>query len=138
MTYAIKVSKRDLSMYAEECVWKDEEGHNADGIGPACDAHCKSLDGDTRLIRDYGTSTYEYDDGDAEEYGSPVEWAATWLEGKDFPSLYKNGTGPARDHDWLSGSEDDPYKDEFTEYSIYLTGDWTDIERGVVFDRVSV
>jgi len=136
MAYKIEVSKRDLSMHAEECAWKNEDGHNAEGTGEACDEMCKTLDGDTREIRDYGTSTYEFDDG--EEYGSPVEWAAAYLGGYNFPALSapQLTNGQASESDWLSGSEDDPYKDEFTEYHIYLTGDWTDTERGTVFEKV--
>lgn len=139
MTYTIEVSKRDLSTDAEECLWKNEEDHNAEGTGPACDGQCKSLDGDTREIRDHGTSTYEIDDDELKEHGSPVEWAVWYLSGHNFPSLTapQMKDGKAMEREWLSGSEDDPYKDEFTEYHVYLTGDWTESERGAVFSRAS-
>jgi hypothetical protein len=138
MAYIIEVSKRDLSSNAEECLFKNEEGHNAEGTGEDCTGECKSLDGDTREIRDYGTEGYEYDDSDAEDHGSPVEWAVSYLGGKDFPGLNapQITDGTATEREWLNGSEEHPYWDQFTEYHIYLTGDWTDVERGTVFTRV--
>lgn len=131
MAYVIEVNKRDVSQYAEECPFAEQDDHE-------CDGQCRSLDGDVRVIHDYGQSDYEYDDSDAEDHGSPVQWAIDYLGGRDFPDLNKPQIrdGKADESEWLSASDPHPYKDEETEYSIYLRGDWTPEERAQVFNAV--
>lgn len=131
MAYVIEVNKRDVSQYAEECPFRDEADHE-------CDDQCRYLDGDVREIRDHGRSEYEYDTDDAEEHGAPVRWATEYLGGHHFPALYKPQIhdGKVSEHEWLSAHDPDPYKDEETEYSIYLRGDWTPEERAQVFAAV--
>lgn len=144
MAYVIEVAKRDMSDRSEECGWKNEEGHNTEGTGPDCDEMCMSLDGNPREVRDYGTHTHEYDAADhAEDHGSPVGWAVALLGNMlpvaaTFPDLHapQQTDGRVSVRDWLHGTEDDPYRDQYTEYTVYLTGDWSDEERGHVFRTV--
>lgn len=131
MAYVIEVNKRDISQYAETCEYAGQDDHE-------CDEMCRYLDGDVREIRDHGQSNYEYDSDDAELYGSAVQWATEYLGGRDFPALYKPQIRDGRvgEHEWLSTNEPGPYKEEETEYSIYLRGDWTPEERAQVFEAV--
>lgn len=140
MPYVIEVNRRDMSDYLEHCAWKDEEGHNAEGTGPDCDEMCKSTDGDPREIKEHGTKEHEYDEDAAEEYGSPYNWACFLLSGHHFPDLHNGGTangGKRPERDWLSGNEGHAYRDEYTEWSVYLRGDWTEEERFRIFEEVA-
>lgn len=147
MAYAIEVHKRDMSDSLEECAWKDKEGHNPEGTGPDCDEMCKSTDGDPREIGDWSTESHEYEPDDhAEDYGSPVEWAVSLLGNRipvaaSFPDLYKSGSahnGRRPERDWLSGNDKHPYEDKYTEYSVYLRGDWTKEDRYQVFEKAGI
>lgn len=145
MAYALEISQRVITPYAEECAYKNEEGHNAEGTGPECESDCRWLDGDTREIEDRGTSTVEMDDYDAEEHGSPVAWAAHYLS-KHHPEITEANGGMTetfdakwRDHvpesAWLYGThETDAYNPEpETETTVRLTGDWDTNQRSKVF-----
>lgn len=143
MAYIIEVNKRDLSRDAEECFWKNEEGHNAQGTGPECTGDCMSLEGDVREIRDRRPSADQYDADYAEEHGSPVEWAIAYLNNyyptSSFPDLYVGDYsrgGRRAESEWLSGNETHPYRNEETEYTIYLRGDWSEEQRWEVFEKV--
>jgi hypothetical protein len=131
VAYVIEVNKRDVSRYAEECEFKNDDDHE-------CDDQCRYLDGDVREIRDYGKAEYEYDPDDAELYGTPVQWASEYLGGHNFPALNKPQIhdGKVSEHEWLSASDPHPYQEHETEYSIYLRGDWTPEERAQVFEAV--
>ncbi|MFE0472606.1 hypothetical protein ACFW2V_13425 [Streptomyces sp. NPDC058947] len=131
MAYVIEVNKRDVSRYAEKCEHEGQDDHE-------CDEMCRYLDGDVRVIRDHGQSDYEYDDSDAEDHGTPVRWAIDYLGGHHFPDLYKPSIrgGKVSECEWLSANDPDPYRDQETEYSIYLRGDWTPEERAQVFEAV--
>lgn len=132
MAYVIEVNKRDVSPYAETCEYEGQEDHE-------CDGDCRWLDGDLREIRDHGKSEYEYDPRDADLYGPPVQWATECLAGSSFPALHPSSSpveDATREHEWLHGASPDPYKDEETEYSVYLRGDWTPEERAQVFRAV--
>lgn len=145
MAYVLKISQRVITPYREECCFKDEEGHNAEGTGPECVSECRWMDGDTRVIRDHGTSEVEMDDYDLEEYGSPVAWAAHYLS-KHHPEITEGYGGLSetfdarwRDHvpesAWLSGEfETDAYDPEpRTETTVYLTGEFDTSQRSKVF-----
>lgn len=147
MAYAIDVHRRDMSDSLEECALKNEKGHNPEGTGPDCDEMCKSTDGDPREVEDRGVESHEYDPEDhAEDYGSPVEWAVSLLGNHipvaaSFPDLHKSGSalGDRRpERDWLSGNDEHPYEDKYTEYSVYLRGDWTEEDRYQVFEKVGI
>lgn len=129
MAYVIEVNKRDVSPYAEECPYAGEDGHE-------CDGQCRWLDGDLREIQDHGTTEYAYDEDDAEEHGTPVQWAIAFLSGHRFPALEPSTTGPVGEHAWLSGHEEHSHKEQRTEYSVYLRGGWTLQERAAVFEAV--
>jgi hypothetical protein len=139
MSYTLEISRRDISRNAEECPWKDEEGHNVEGTGPECEPACLSLDGDVRELRDHGTHTAEFgrdvDTYDWDEYdGDPVAWAAHYLS-KNHPEISDAGmVGETADkREWMWGTDEHPYEDKETETTVYVTGDFTDRERAEVF-----
>lgn len=132
MAYVLEISRRDISRNAEECAYRNEDGHNAAGTGPGCDAHCTDLEGNVRGLRDYGTDVIEMDGGDREEYGGPVAWAAHYLS-KHHPDVTYGPSGDqVAEREWLSGTSPDPYKDEETETTVYMKGEFTDAQRGQI------
>lgn len=115
MAYMIETSIHLYSPYSEDGDW---------------------LDGDTRTINVSTPTPYVFDEYDAEEHGTPVNWAVHILrkEGMNESSAYPvdDAIGP---HAWLSETYQDPYTDELQETSARLTGEWTDMERAEVFRR---
>lgn len=145
MAYILEISQRDITPYAAECAFKNEDGHNAEGTGPECTGDCRWMDGDTRLLRDSSTSEIEMDAYDLEEYGSPVTWAAHYLA-KHHPEITEGHGGLPetfdekwRDHvpesAWLSGEyESNAYDPEpLTETTVYLRGEFDTNQRSKVF-----
>ena len=132
MAHIIEVNKRDVSQYAETCGFKDEPDHE-------CDEQCRYMDGDVREIRDHGQSDYAYDSDDAEEHGTPVAWAISYLGGQNFPDLHNGSSchdGKRGEREWLSANDPHPYEEHETEWSVYLRGDWTEEERFQIFAAV--
>ncbi|MBD3004569.1 hypothetical protein [Streptomyces sp. 5-10] len=139
MPYMLKISRRDITGYREECPFKDEEGHNANGTGPDCVPDCLWMDGDVRELHDYGTHVAEFGENvdayDWEEYeGDAVAWAAHYLS-KNHPDVTTSGTvgETASEREWLSGNTPDPYEEKEEETHVYVLGDFTDRERAEVF-----
>ena len=94
------------------------------------------MDGSNVELETPSTSTLVYDADDAEDHGSPVGWAVDALDRTDVVEASMWPIPDAvREHDWLSGSYQDPYRGEsrVTETTARLTGDWTPEERAEVF-----
>ena len=115
MAYTIEINRRSVSYHNDEGLW---------------------LEGDTRLITDYGQDvrTYEpaYDDV------SPIAWAVEVISNTDarepsidpIPELVHAGA-------WLSGSYQLPASTEIEETTVRVTGEFTDWGRAEIFRRVS-
>jgi hypothetical protein len=145
VAYILEISQRVISGYREECCFKDEEGHNAEGTGPECSGECRWMDGDVREISNKGTSTYEMDEYEAEEYGSPVAWAAHYLS-KHHPEITEASAGMTETFDakWRSHvpenaelygeCDDNPFDPEpRRETRVRLTGEFDTYQRSKVF-----
>lgn len=103
------------------------------------DADGEWMDGDSQEIALPRIATHTYEDDDAEEHGSSVEWAAHVLGRTDITEASYWPIGDATpSHAWLSGSYKDPYQGEsrVTETTARLTHGWTMGERAEVFHRV--
>jgi hypothetical protein len=139
--YTIEISRRVVSYRAEECRFKDEEGHNSRGSGAACTGECTWLDGDSRDLETSTTETVTPNMGDVQLFGSAVGWATDYIWRKtdaSEPSGSPIGeTLP--EHSWLSGTFQDPFEGDsrVTETTVRLTGDWTPEQRAAVFRSVT-
>jgi hypothetical protein len=144
MGYTLEITRRQISPYAEECRYKSEEGHSADGSGSDCTGDCRWMEGDVRLLTDFGAFIAEMDDDDAEEYGGPVAWAAYYLSLHHpeiaHASIEGSGSfdvkwqGQVRECEWLMGESKDVFNPEIVdETTVRLTGDFTPSQRAKVF-----
>lgn len=139
MAYIIEISRRELSLYAED--------HRcSEGDRDCCDGSCRYPEGDAREIWDHGTSVTEMDSDDWEEHGDPVTWAA-WYLSEHHPEITESFAGMTEtfdsqwrssvpEHAWLSGTSDDPYKDQVTETTVWLKGEFDTYQRSKVFALV--
>lgn len=128
--YMITVHQHHLSDYAESCPFEGEDDHE-------CDGECRWLDGDRREVRTSETEEFTPDADDIElADGSVVKWAVELLRGGKFPALYASSSPiqGVQPHKWLHGTEEHMYREEYTEYSVYLSGGgWTTEMRTEVF-----
>ncbi len=117
MTYTVSIRRQDVS-------YRDEAG--------------EWMDGDSRDLSASRTSIEEFDPGyDGDISGGPVDWAVDRIGQTD---AYEPSQSPIGDtlgeHNWLSGSYEDPYLDKITETTVYVTGDFSDTDRAEIFKRV--
>jgi len=100
------------------------------------DAEGEWMEGDARTIQVRLDTVLTYDEDDADEYSHPAAWAVSKLretdatEASSFPI-----TG--HEHEWLSGTYNDPYTTHITETTARLVGAWTVAERQEVFRQAS-
>jgi hypothetical protein len=108
------------------------------------------MDGDYRTLSS-NAQTLVMDDDDLElfegvdsvhpEHTPRTAWAVYVIDTTTdaiHPSSSPIGDS-AREHEWLSGSYEDPYEgdNKVTETSVRLTGDWTPEERAIVFKTIT-
>lgn len=116
MAYTIEINRRITSPYSESGEW---------------------LDGDVRVISEQPTDTESYDpEWDYDNEGH-VWWAIHRLRPMES---FESGMYPipdeVREHAWLLGCYEHPYKSDHHETTVRLTGDWTPAERSDVFREV--
>lgn len=94
------------------------------------------------------SESLEWDADAREEYPDPVEWAVAILRNAHivqtpcmagFPDLHPSSSpvSDVRPSEWLSGTADDHYTTEQTEWCISLPAVWSTSERTTVFQRVT-
>lgn len=148
MTYVLEISRQKFSSESEECRYKSEEGHNADGTGPECTGDCTSLEGGERLLKDYGTHRVEGTDAGIaiwDVYGDdPAAWAADYLS-KHHPEITTASAGMTEtfdarwrehvpDHATLTGEITDPHNPNvYTVTTVRVVGDFDTRQRSKVF-----
>lgn len=103
------------------------------------------MDGDHKELS-HDMQTIVMDDDDHEMFddlpiAAHVAWA-TYVIDTTTDAIHPSSSpigDSAREHEWLSGSYEDPYQGDskVTETSVRLTGDWTDHDRALVFKAIT-
>lgn len=139
--HTIEINKLRVAYRLEKCPFVEdgtaEEDHQ-------CESDCTWMEGDRRELDSGSTYTASWEELDDDEWinhDNAVEWAV-WYIRKHHPEVVnapQMTDGKALAREWIDGETEDPYKGDLDvdTTTVYLTGDWTDADRGSVFKQAT-